>query len=208
MTVDISMISELDQAGIFIPQVRNKTERIIIHHSAGSSDGTREHIDEQHKKQGFGMIGYHYVIEKDGTTQIGRPDWAVGAHALGANYDSIGICLPGNFQGTLPTEAQIKSLAALIKRIRNLYGAIPYQGHNAVDPVNHPTACPGKMFPWAELERRLKENILSEIKVFIKDKEITGKLIDNRTYVPVVELIKLLNNEVIWDENDRSVTIK
>lgn len=208
MTVDVSMISELDQTGIFIPQVRNKTERIIVHHSAGSPNTTREQIDEQHKKQGFGMIGYHYVIEKDGTTQIGRPDWAVGAHALGANYDSIGICLPGNFQGTLPTEAQIKSLAALIKQIRNLYGEIPYQGHNAVDPVNHPTACPGKMFPWAELKRRLEEETLSDIKVSVKGIEIDGKLINNRTYVPVVELIKLLNYEVIWDEQDRTVTIK
>jgi len=115
-----------------------------------------EQVNEWHKNLGWGMIGYHYFIEYDGTVKDGRPDWAVGAHAIGANYDALGICLAGNFEEALPSREQIVSLAATIEDIRRAYGNIPYIGHNEVDPVNYPTACPGALFPWNELNQLLR----------------------------------------------------
>lgn len=135
---------------------RNYTKRIVIHHSASPPDTTMEQVDQWHRNRGFTKIGYHYFLESDGTVKIGRPDWAVGAHAIGANFDSLGICLAGNFEEAPPTQAQMKALAELIKDdIRKAYGNIPYIGHKDVDPKGHPTACPGKLFPWEELEKLL-----------------------------------------------------
>ena len=137
--------------------IRKYTKRMVIHHSASSANTTMEQVDQWHKNRGFSGIGYHYFIESNGNVRTGRPDWAVGAHAIGANNDSMGICLAGNFEQAPPTEEQITALAAKIKDIRKLYGDIPYQGHKDVDPKEHPTACPGRLFPWDELKKELSE---------------------------------------------------
>lgn len=52
-------------------------------------------IRSWHLERGFRDIGYHYVIKRDGTLQLGRPIEQVGAHVRGYNKDSIGICLVG-----------------------------------------------------------------------------------------------------------------
>jgi len=51
-------------------------------------------------------------------------------------------------------------------------------------------------------------NAVSDIKVIVKGKELPGKLIDNRTWVPLRELVEALNNQVIWDEKDRAAVVK
>lgn len=51
-------------------------------------------------------------------------------------------------------------------------------------------------------------NAVSDVKVIVKGKEIPGKLIDNRTWVPLREIIEALNNQVIWDEKDRAAVVK
>jgi hypothetical protein len=40
-----------------------------------------------------------------------------GAHTKGHNTTSIGVCLAGNFDATLPTKAQEKALTGLLKEI-------------------------------------------------------------------------------------------
>ncbi len=90
---------------------------IIVHHSA-SGWGNAHFIDQWHKSRGWLGIGYHFVIlngfttsedlksgrrfdELIGQVEIGRTldgdQWVegeeIGAHALGFNADSIGICL-------------------------------------------------------------------------------------------------------------------
>lgn len=94
-----------------------KWKNIIIHHSA-SNWGTARVIDHWHKQRGWNGIGYHFVILNGylastdynskrqfhsliGSIETGRPlnlnPWVevseIGAHALGFNKDSIGICL-------------------------------------------------------------------------------------------------------------------
>lgn len=58
--------------------------------------------------------GYHYFIEVDGFTIQARADTDVGAHTLRRNGDSIGICLAGNFDVQMPSDAQISALKALL----------------------------------------------------------------------------------------------
>lgn len=49
---------------------------------------------------------------------------------------------------------------------------------------------------------------VSDVKVIVKGKEVPGKIIDNRTWVPLRELVEALKNEVIWDEKDRAAVVK
>ena len=64
---------------------RNKTDMIVIHHTGNPTDDdlSAKEINASHKAQGWTCIGYHYVIRKDGTIEIGRPHWTIGAHAYG-----------------------------------------------------------------------------------------------------------------------------
>ena len=51
-------------------------DRIIIHCSAVAPDQTSSarQIDEWHRAKGWKMIGYHYVIRRDGSIEKGRPE--------------------------------------------------------------------------------------------------------------------------------------
>jgi len=112
----------------------NKVEYIIVHHTGGTdanpladtSSHTMEQVDQWHKAKGWDGIGYNWFIEKNGTLKKGRDESKTGAHTIGYNDKSIGICLAGNFDLTLPTKEQEKSLAGLIASLRAKY-AIPLE---------------------------------------------------------------------------------
>lgn len=95
-----------------------KINKIIIHCSA-TPEGreiTVEDITLWHKKRGFKTIGYHYIIYLDGSIHIGRPEEEIGAHCVGQNSNSIGICYIGgmDIENKRPkdtrTDAQKRSL--------------------------------------------------------------------------------------------------
>lgn len=70
----------------------------IIIHCSDSPEGRNdkaEDIRKWHKQRGFNDIGYHYVIDLDGTVEKGRPIEQAGAHCTGHNRNSIGICYIG-----------------------------------------------------------------------------------------------------------------
>ena len=91
----------------------------IILHCSDSRGGDNKLIDAWHKERGFDEIGYHFVIcngypnirnrdgnyypkqdgnyhpRLDGLLQPGRSIDKIGAHCLGHNDDSVGICLIG-----------------------------------------------------------------------------------------------------------------
>lgn len=102
---------------------------IIVHHTGGTdedpladtSSHTLEIVNEWHKHLGWEGIGYHWFIEKDGKTRAGRAETYHGTHTIDHNKDSIGICLAGNFDVTLPTQEQINALKTLLKDIRGRY---------------------------------------------------------------------------------------
>lgn len=124
---------------------RYVTDMIVVHHTGNPSDDdlSAEDIHEMHQNQGWAGIGYHYVIRKNGQIEQGRPDWAVGSHAYGENWHSIGIHVSGNFEEAEPTEYQIESLAYLIGWLCEEYDLDP-----SVAVVGHrdlmATACPGE----------------------------------------------------------------
>ena len=52
-------------------------------------------IRRWHLERGWAEIGYHFVIRKSGDLEIGRSLEYQGAHCLGINDQSIGVCCSG-----------------------------------------------------------------------------------------------------------------
>lgn len=110
---------------------------IIIHCSAtsrGRDIGAAE-IKNWHLRRGFRDIGYHFVVRLDGSIEPGRPLGHIGAHCLGKNDRSIGICYVGGLEknGKTPadtrTEAQKEALERLIKELKALFPDAAVVGH-------------------------------------------------------------------------------
>lgn len=112
--------------------------KLIIHCSA-TKEGqhfTAKDIDVWHKHRGFKGIGYHYVILLDGTIEKGRDESEIGAHCLGQNANSIGICYIGGLapDGKTPkdtrTPEQKAALNSLLSELQDRYELASIHGHN------------------------------------------------------------------------------
>jgi len=127
-----------------------KPDKIIIH-ASDSEWGDVAEIDRWHKERGWDGIGYHFVIlnslhkiglfldvTTDGMLQFGRPLDTQGAHCIGQNSSSIGICLIGvkSF-----SDAQQSTLMTLCKSLMNQYDIelSDIYGHNE---FNENKTCP------------------------------------------------------------------
>lgn len=111
--------------------------KIIVHCTATPEgrDVTVEEIDAWHRKRGFKSIGYHYVIYLDGSIHKGREDDKIGAHCVGYNSRSLGVCYVGGLakDGKTPkdtrTEEQKESLRKLLKMLKTKYPEARIFGH-------------------------------------------------------------------------------
>jgi N-acetyl-anhydromuramyl-L-alanine amidase AmpD len=131
---------------------------IIIHCSAvkpWQESGVRE-IDRWHRAKGWKSCGYHYVVRRDGTVEVGRPVEEVGAHCLNRNRHSIGICYEGGLDvsgnpADTRTEAQKKALRELLQQLHAQFPRAIIAGHNVFNPMK---ACPcfNAMREYADLQ--------------------------------------------------------
>lgn len=124
---------------------RASTYRIILHHAA--MNGSVEDIHRVHKNKGWAGIGYHFYVRKDGSVYRGRPEWAIGAHASGSNYNSLGICAEGNFENETMPDVQKNAIIELVNYLKSKYGISVVQRHRDVSS----TACPGKNYPYSAI---------------------------------------------------------
>lgn len=114
-----------------------RIDEIIIHctDTPWNKDFHATDIDDWHCERGFDGIGYHYVITLDGTVELGRPLEKRGAHCLGHNLRSIGICYVGGrlkdgSYGDSRTTAQKTSLFHLINKLAKQFPNVKVHGHN------------------------------------------------------------------------------
>jgi len=117
----------------------NTVRYLIIHHTGGTeknpladtSHHTLEIIHEYHRSLGWGKVGYHYVIEKDGKLRQGRLDTEQGSHCnqqengISMNFQSLGIAIAGNFDFSFPTQAQEATLKKLLQEKLKQYNLSP-----------------------------------------------------------------------------------
>lgn len=135
--------------------VERHWQSIVIHHSA-TPNGNMSIFDEWHRERNnWDGVGYDFVIGNGTDSRDGQVEvtfrWhqqLTGAHCKTpgnwANENAVGVCLVGNFDETAPSEAQMRSLARLVRYLSSRY-RIPANriyGHNST-PGARVTECPG-----------------------------------------------------------------
>jgi N-acetylmuramoyl-L-alanine amidase len=136
---------------------------LIIHHSAGKPTDTVADIDQEHRKRGWLMIGYHFVIEREGVhgfLKAARPDAMTGAHCGVNKYnrEGLGLCVAGYFHPGSPLSEKMQERLYL-----DVLGAVLHICKKYRIPAKHvlghrdvkATACPGAWFPL----QRLKDDV-------------------------------------------------
>lgn len=144
--------------------VAREIDKLVIHTVAWEgSDYDIEDIDRFHREEhGWRMVGYHYVILKDGTIQKGRPDDMIGAHVRGHNSHSIGISMQGHGDKEEWTQEQWDSVIRLCLEKMEEFD-IPVE---SVYPHNHFTdmkTCPGTLVDFPEVRRRISQADIEKI---------------------------------------------
>ena len=114
-----------------------RIDEIIIHCTAtieGKNFKAKD-IDKWHKQRGWKGIGYHYVIDLDGTIEKGRPESEIGAHTVGHNRYSIGVVYVGGLDKNgkpkdTRTEEQKEALLEILRQLLSKYPKATIHGHN------------------------------------------------------------------------------
>ncbi|MFT5690203.1 MAG: hypothetical protein ACI8PQ_003058, partial [Planctomycetota bacterium] len=128
--------------------------RITVHHSAQNASSLRRgpqsasgsdiagHQRYHMNNNGWGDIGYHYLIDPQGRIFAGRSLKWQGAHADGMNnVENIGVCLLGNFDEERPSAQAVASMQSLLTDLRGRFG-IPLRGIKQHSEFKN-TECPG-----------------------------------------------------------------
>jgi hypothetical protein len=104
----------------------HEVKHLIVHHSAGSNSNTnytqvvRDIYLYHTEVNGWSDIGYNFLIAQDGTLYAGRDpgegDQSLvrGAHFCGANTNTLGVCMLGNYETALATQPSIDMLQNLL----------------------------------------------------------------------------------------------
>lgn len=111
--------------------------QIIIHCSATreGKDYTVADITRWHKARGWRTIGYHFVIYRDGSVHKGRNLEEIGAHCVGHNAHSVGICYIGGLSADgktskdTRTQEQRTALRKLVEDLQQQFPGASLHGH-------------------------------------------------------------------------------
>jgi hypothetical protein len=93
-------------------------------------------------KNGWGDIGYHFIVDRKGRVWEGRELRYQGAHTRNHNRGNIGVMLLGNFDKQKPPQAQLEAMAGLVRELRRKYGVQMWNVKTHGQWVT--TGCPGK----------------------------------------------------------------
>ncbi len=127
---------------------------LAIHHSAGLDTQTPAEIADYHiSSNGWGGIGYHFLIAKNGDVFYVGDIGTSRANVANLNEQVIGICLIGNFiSGRIPSDEQFDSTQKLADFFINNYSELSsvtswdsVLGHKELPGQS--TNCPGDNWP-------------------------------------------------------------
>lgn len=188
----------------------SQVEYLVIHHTVTSADATPDDIALLHKARGWGGIGYHFVITKDGTVYYVGDIGTARANVADMNEKVIGITMVGDFTQYDPTDTQIKSAHYLCKYFIENYPALTkVQDWSAL--VGHKdltaTACPGT--EWHSSMRNRIVNNLSAPSTNDELKEELDKLKkDYKALDKKFEDYKDKNDPKLQNYNDAERTLR
>lgn len=103
-----------------------RTIKKLVWHTSDSPDTLnvravdikRWHTDPAPKGNGWSDIGYHFVVCRDGTIELGRDVDLIGSHVKGHNSDSIGLVWVGRDR---PTYDQRQAMWELTLQLLDTY---------------------------------------------------------------------------------------
>jgi len=135
---------------------------LIVVHCSATREGRDYSVDtirKWHTDKGWRDIGYHYVIQLDGTINTGRPLNMTGAHVKGFNRNSIGICYIGGVEsqrnsdgGWTPkdtrTMEQKESLLNLLLELKERFPNAVIRGHRDYSPKACPSFDASSEYEW------------------------------------------------------------
>lgn len=123
-----------------------KITLLVVHCSATTAamdigvDWLRKlHTTPKPRGNGWADVGYHHVVRRDGRREVGRAEQRAGAHVIGHNANSIGICLvggikPGGAAETNFTDPQYDALEQLLRELKVRYPNARICGHRDLSP--------------------------------------------------------------------------
>jgi hypothetical protein len=144
------------------PPVFQAVQKLVVHHTAGANGETGETAKATIRSiyyyhavtQGWGDIGYNFLIDAAGTIYKGRStstsqaddgnvtgenasaQGVTAGHAYGYNSGTVGVALLGNFVDTLPTQLAQDSLKGFLLSKVNAHGLNAAQQSLYTNPVN------------------------------------------------------------------------
>src|SRR5690606_14225139 len=123
-------------------QYSNKIKKIVIHHTAQTLKDLNNdrRVDARDYKlavqaiyvyhtisNGWGDLGYHYLVDPDGNVYEGRaggPE-VIGAHVLCQNSNTVGISVMGNFEDQHISERAFAGLVNITSYLAGMYDINP-----------------------------------------------------------------------------------
>lgn len=134
-------------------------QTITIHHSGTLRGGARL-FDRDHRRRRMGGLFYHFVIGNGSYTSNGAVEvgWRWKKQVKANRPYDIQLCLVGNFNKHVVSEAQLSSLVNLIKVLRVEYNISLKSIRKHEDIKGTRTECPGKNFPFGRLLSELSRN--------------------------------------------------
>jgi N-acetyl-anhydromuramyl-L-alanine amidase AmpD len=113
-----------------------KYKYLVFHCTAGSANQKTESIlDYWKRKLGWKTVGYHKIVNQDGSIETLQPDELPTNGVRGFNQSSIHICYKGGFNGKdTRTPKQKESLLKLAKEYKKKYPNIIILGHRDLSP--------------------------------------------------------------------------
>ncbi|MCI0363028.1 MAG: peptidoglycan recognition protein family protein [Phycisphaerales bacterium] len=132
---------------------------ITIHHDGmqpfhqtdlRSTAGRLELIRRSHRNKGWGDIGYHLAIDRQGRIWQGRSLSWQGAHVKDHNEGNIGIVALGNFDRQSPSALQVAALNRCVDRLMHHFDVPMNRVLTHQEWKGAVTACPG-----ANLQRHM-----------------------------------------------------
>ena len=125
-------------------------DNLVVHHSATASGTPQAYANYHVDHNGWPGIGYHFVIQKDGSIFQTNDLETVSYHVSNHNTRSIGICLTGDYDTQQPPQVQLDQCGFLIAALRNkLLQALEISGHRDFSTKS----CPGSNVDLAYIKR-------------------------------------------------------
>lgn len=174
---------------------------LAIHHSASDNQTPQDIANFHINNNGWGGIGYHFVIDKNGVVFYVGDISTARANVANLNEQVLGICLIGNFtKAQVPTQEQLDSAHKLceffIKNYDDLANVTSWdkvRGHKELPGQS--TNCPGDN--WSDFRIQIVEGVSENIKLQSQVSNLQDSLaVVNQQLITLKEILADREKEV------------